>query len=836
MKKFLKEINQNYFLNKPIPGLEEYIVTEYITQGDNAFVFKAKAKNLKRDLACKIIPRGNQASNWIEEVQKANILDHPSVVKCHLAGEWIDEKNDIDCLCLVLDFVDGWSIKEYISNQKTDISIDFIEVLLKTIFGLLYEMQGRGIDHGDFHSGNILVEKPKEYSLTPQLNFRVTDFAVKQASFDLGSEDDYLELAKTLSTLLKAVDYTQCEMRDRFAFNFIKDTLLRHLIEKDKTRDSLAENPEGLYELLDSIDEECSKSSVSMEKIELTTPFDYLSCEQMGGADSILKVLFSDRFIGFNDIEDKNNIVLTGPRGCGKSTIFKSLSLKHRSLTESDLPNAVKYFGITYRCDDLYFAFPRFIKPLNQEGIDVPIHFLTVTLLRSILESIELWSKKYFSVKFSQYEEKISSQIWEMTGIKKPDTPNADTFKALIYRFGKERERARAKRSFLNDTKQKFEGYFGVEVLTKCCDLILNGMPFLEKKPFYFFIDDYSTPKITVELQKNLNRLLMIRESSAFFKISTESPISFINEDIDGKAYVEGREYALINLGLNFINGESKSNLAFIEDILTRRLNAVPDFPVKSLEELIGENKILDGNKAANLIRNGKNLEYWGKTALSKICSGDIFYVIKLVGLMVSFAGDKKGLSENSLTPKIKPKHQNAAIRQEAGGFLKNLRELPNGEHLIEIITAFCAVAKSYIKFKDSKNVEGTPPHQASRIELLEEPKLSPDAKKYYDELLRYSVFFEDVRGKSRRGKIVPRLLLRRFLIPHFRLTFSKRDNIGMEPSELETLLLNPNQFEKDRAFTKFQDNDSKEEKGGKQENGPTTLQGELFIDSDPTK
>ena len=43
----------------------------------------------------------------------------------------------------------------------------------------------------------------------------------------------------------------------------------------------------------------------------------------------------------------------------------------------------------------------------------------------------------------------------------------------------------------------------------------------------------------------------------------------------------------------------------------------------------------------------------------------------------------------------------------------------------------------------------------------------------------------------------MPRLYLRRFLIPHFNLTFSTRDSIQMEPEELEFLLKQPREFEK---------------------------------------
>ena len=47
--------------------------------------------------------------------------------------------------------------------------------------------------------------------------------------------------------------------------------------------------------------------------------------------------------------------------------------------------------------------------------------------------------------------------------------------------------------------------------------------------------------------------------------------------------------------------------------------------------------------------------------------------------------------------------------------------------------------------------VQLQPPHQATRIEPYEDPNLSGEAKEIYNDLLRYSVFLEDVRGTTER-------------------------------------------------------------------------------------
>jgi hypothetical protein len=162
---------------------------------------------------------------------------------------------------------------------------------------------------------------------------------------------------------------------------------------------------------------------------------------------------------------------------------------------------------------------------------------------------------------------------------------------------------------------------------------------------------------------------------------------------------------------------------------------------------------------------------------------------------MVQSAGGRDGLINEKNRP-LNFEIQNKAIRDEAGNFLKNLLRLPGGEKLALIVTSFGKVAHHYLRNQDSKNEENKTPHQASRIEPFEQLALSDEAKNTYDDLLRYSVFIEDLRGKSRRGDVVPRLYLRRFLIPHFNLTFSTRDSIQIENADLEMLLKSPREFE----------------------------------------
>jgi serine/threonine protein kinase len=793
--------DKDIFIGKKVPDQPgEYIIVEHKGSGMNGHVFRAHSDELRRDIAVKIIPKQNLGPNWKQEFQKANILRSPAVVGFFSVNKWSAPEHMIDCVVLLSEYIYGNSLHEYIQKNKKNLFIGFIVTFLKEIFSFFNELTEIGDQHGDLHSGNILVEDRSTLLLLtgPPYAFRITDFGVTSSTKHGNVKDDYEHLAIVLKELLENVDYQNADSQGKYTFNILNDHFLaKHLMEKDTSIDPYARRPKNLFERLNEIESDFEKNKADRTFNKIKDPFEYLSCEHFGDSHNLLRTLYSDRFLGLSSIETRNNLVLTGPRGCGKSTVFKSLSLPHRFIIDDDHPSELSYIGIYYRCDDLYFAFPRYRIPDRPEAFNVPMHFVISTLISELFDSIKKWALRYYKNEFEKKEEKISKFAWELLELNRPPEPGIDSFKALSARLQKERIRAAKKQRFVNDPKHSFGFYFGPEILIKICNMLMDKFSFLQDRPFYFFIDDYSSPKITIDLQLNLNRLFMQRTSSCFFKLSTESTVSYTRSDIDTKAYVEGREFTLMNLGLNYIHAEDKKKLRFIEDVFEKRLKAIDSYPVSDLDTLLGSYEGPNYNEAAKIIRKGKKVEIWGKESLCRLCCGDIYHIIDLVKQMVDNIGGAEGLAQIESSQKISSKDQTKAIRDQAGNFLKGLRILPNGSQLVEIVSSFGNVAHSYLKHRNSKNVQTNPPWQAHRIEPYDQLALSDEAQKIYDELLRYSVFIEDVRGKSRRGKVVPRLYLRRLLVPHFNLTFSMRDSVELEPDEIQELLLAPKEFEK---------------------------------------
>src|SRR3984885_4369612 len=493
--------DKNFFLKKRIPNRPSLEIVEFIKSGNNAHVFRGHDHELRLDFACKIIPRLNLIGvlegkdTWKAEIEKANRLRNAAVVHFTDKLEWKNPNANIDCIVLVAEYIQGSNLRDFIEKARREtqqeVNMPFIVQFLETMFDVFNEMEELGQNHGDLHAGNILVEHRSSLRGDPYA-FRVTDFGVAAAtSSETKFKDDYFQLAAILKQLLEVFEYQAAEPKDQFIFNKLNtDFLVRHLVERDRTIDPIARQPEKLFQRLRELEDDYDKFSVAPDT-SLLTPFDFLSCEQIGDVPSILKALYSDLFLGLDDIESRNNVVVTGPRGCGKSTVFRNLSLRQRLRIGEAVPNTVKYIGVYYFCNDLYFTFPRYQLPDRQEAWDIPIHFLTATLLSELLEDVGRWAETHFTEEFHRGQQRAARKLWEVLEIEPPKEPGVETFKVLEVFLQKHRRRAIFNQRNAHRENQDFGPLWGADKLLRACETLRDSFSFLRDRPIYFFIDDY---------------------------------------------------------------------------------------------------------------------------------------------------------------------------------------------------------------------------------------------------------------------------------------------------------------------------------------------------------
>jgi hypothetical protein len=124
------------------------------------------------------------------------------------------------------------------------------------------------------------------------------------------------------------------------------------------------------------------------------------------------------------------------------------------------------------------------------------------------------------------------------------------------------------------------------------------------------------------------------------------------------------------------------------------------------------------------------------------------------------------------------------------------------GDHLKAIVEAFAAAASALLHGPTytiyENKVPREVPRMAFRVEIVDEFRISGLAEEIYRDLIRYGLFMRDNRGKSVRGTFVPRLYLRRLLLPYCTLALSKRDSVPLTCASFIKLLQEPDSFKAD--------------------------------------
>lgn len=808
-----KEHTQDpYFGLQPIPS---YYLTEKVGEGKIGSVYKAVRSDPPDVLACKIIPEGRLKPGWDRELYKVlSLKTVPNVVQYYRHDSSLDN-NQRPFVWVLWNFVDGINLREYLEKSPWPLDMAFIENIVRTVLQVLHACRAVGIQHGDLHEGNILISNPDKRLVGNPRIIWISDFGYGGSHNKLEPKDDYRQLFSITSNLLRKLNRFNLNPRDRVMHQNIEDFLKKKLLEVDTIQGSYVGNPEALLQDFNSLGPAAEREVAAATKgVELKEPGDFLWAEALGYRADEWKNLFVPEFLAAQELLSMNITVLTGARGCGKTMAFRRLTIfMDRVIREpSGVMGADQFNGFYLNCRDLVEAFPWLPTRLNRGMQQQIIHYFHLCWFSEICKTLAIYDETYRLEEFEWLDGLLAGLFCE----KYHSLPKGSDFLAHARAFiDTEKERCRladlgktssiaiwplARMDFLDLLQLQLESHIS----------------WTGEKPIYLFLDDYTIPIVTRNVQLVLNPIIFKRRSKLFFKISTEATNSFERQGLRGKPLELHQDFELIDLATESIHQDPKTKAKLLDRIFRPRIDRHPLFKGKSLglADILGKMSVSNNQLAAvmrDAVQSGriKKIHYHGADAFAGMWTSDVRIMIQMFTDMLREAnGD---LKENKIP--IKPEIQDRVYKSAGGEFLvftESVKDLPSlergssstkpgepyGRRLKDIVEAFVNVSRYEMTGGALVSNQGRfNPKQAFRLEIIDTFDLTGDALRYYEGLIRWHIFLQDWRGKSVRGMITPRLYLNRVLIPFSNLTFSSHDNIQLSSEEFVQLLRKPKEF-----------------------------------------
>ncbi|WP_204189737.1 Stk1 family PASTA domain-containing Ser/Thr kinase [Mammaliicoccus sciuri] len=142
-------------IGRIIAGRYEFV--KYLGGGGMSNVYLAKDKILNRDVAVKVInippyEKEKAVVRFEREVQNTTILSHSNVVNV------LDVEEDDNCYYLVMEYIEGPTLKEYLCKEGKLSADEAVEMTLQILKGIAHAHHHR-IIHRDIKPQNILMTK-----------------------------------------------------------------------------------------------------------------------------------------------------------------------------------------------------------------------------------------------------------------------------------------------------------------------------------------------------------------------------------------------------------------------------------------------------------------------------------------------------------------------------------------------------------------------------------------------------------------------------------------------------------------------------------------------------
>jgi serine/threonine protein kinase len=782
--------------------VDSYTIETDIGRGHSGSTFRA-TNRIGKPLALKLIPclhYQKLGKSFDEEIRRYKLLgSHPNIADLLDAGT-VDVRIQGVTLTLyfvVMEWIDGVTLTKYLQSSISS-TAEIFGVVLDVLSGL-ERCATVNLWHNDLNSDNILLKRmTDEERLTRRIESpflsKIVDFGslVYREGQLSGRLSDLKFLGVHLNELIKTVLSKSpiLTKEDRFCLTNL-ETIVARLADESPDR-GLTDVKDAIKEVDDLYQQRFLLSE--SHDVRLKNPFLYLDANGFPN-DAFINYLFSDNFPWLRDIASPEiqATLITGPRGSGKTMLLRSMRLKTRLHPFSPGESTSAIIDRLKADQQIAFYVSARIEignhcilsklPRWAQTEELVIYYFFLLYAVEVLETLYLGvAKRLFPISAGSEANIcrfISTSLWGIS---------THTFASCL------RSAREMQHTLVSDVLGKPpEGtMLTSRFLSELTQQVKSLAPFFANKPVAYLLDDFSAPKIPDAMQRVLLPIIWNPGGGYSFRVSAHSE-SVATEDVRHNHYEVNRDFREVNLGQYYLNSididrNERTIEADISDIFLRRFRASEKFEHVTLTGFLGpeyagnfgrEIRERSGRKAARGVR------YFGSNTLVKLCSGDISYLIDMVGRMF---GEQTGIP-------IKQSTQHRVIRQYAWKQLYRLNDYQQAPcNLYECALNFGKLSLLKLLGDEVKEKDEGRPAEYLRIEVAFDDQIEK-IRPIIAELLRAGVFVDGGFSNSSQGIPARRLLFRKIFTPAFPTTYNSRDTFAWSARRFLEFVEEPERF-----------------------------------------
>ncbi len=784
-----------------IPG---YSLQEILGTGSTSITFKAVKEKTGRAVALKILKPGILDNVDLgEKIKRISNLKSPYLV---IPSDYGDFKwNGLNLKYIELEYIDGKSLNEF---SKSNINVglkNFLSTFILEVGQTLEEVQDSGSNHGDLHTGNILVEEDKLFRGQGRFHFKIIDFIGINSSeefreFELTDFDYFKE--NLLKIMRKYATTSSGEIdRGRLGERFFY--LYGNLVKNKFT---------SFRGVIDALSEKLPEP----EKLAIIErPSNYLIFEQYDPVDPKWLRRFEPENVSYRHFTDFCQLICSGTRGCGKTIYLRSLSFipKLIRLTEekeqwSDIKDKIAYFkgifGIYFPCRQ--GEFKNFSEKSYKFTLETQLFIKHIFILKIIRRTISLIEEAYSEKVFTS-EPKINLILkflppYLMRDIALTAITRERPFQELTSILRNEENSCL---DILGETERYPPSSKSLDerILIEFFRIIKQAISELADVKFYVIFDDVSDPQVSFEAQEILNCLMSCHNEVYCCKFSTEK-YAYTYQDMYGKALQSLHDYTYVDLSWLGLSPYDEYSDTLYEQYLERIINKqleIEGYP-KQIKDYLQDLPYYH-QELVNLLskRESQTAKFAGWRLVVQLSSKTVRDGLALCEAIFREYDEKFHEKFGELKKgegKIPIDVQDKAIRKysrEAYANLVNIEYL--GEEIFNIVRNFGGISQAYLS-RDITKEKGRK-YEVITIERRDSKKLSEKAKERLRKLIRYSIFIDRGLSFSREQiGLVQKFTLHKKFTPALMITYREREHLRLSKEQLEKFLLQPDEFKEE--------------------------------------